>query len=104
MAFVTKIKDPDDKLDYLIDWQGGDQPGLAVDETILTSTWTAYDAGWTVTDDLTIHDELNSNTDTTATGWASGGTRGNSVYFTNHIGTNQGRELSWSIKIKIREQ
>lgn len=104
MAFVTRVKDPADKLDYLIDWRGGTNPGLAEDETITTSTWTAYDTAWVETDDLVVHDELNSHTGTTATGWASGGTTNTSVYFTNHIVTDQGRELSYSIKIKIKEQ
>ena len=110
MAFVTKVRDPEDKLDYVIDWRGGTNPGLAEDETITTSTWATYDATpgpttlWEPTDDLTIHDELNGFTDTTATGWVSGGTRGKSVFFTNHIVTDQGRELSYTIKLKIKEQ
>ena len=111
MAYITKERDPEDKLDYRIDWRDetitlpeGKVIALAEDETIATSTWAAYDLDWEETDDITIHDELNSKTDTTATGWNSGGTRGNAVYFTNHIVTNQGRELSKSIKIKIKEQ
>lgn len=104
MAFETRIKDPADKVDYQIDWRGGTKPGLAEDETITTSTWTAYDTTWVETGDITVHDELNSNTATTSTGWVSGGTRDNTVYFTNHIATDQGRELSYSIKLRIKEQ
>lgn len=112
MSIVSKTKDPADKLDYLIDWRNPDAalfppgtvPGLAEDENISTSTWVAYDPKWVATDDVTVHDELNSHTTTTATGWVSGGTRGADVFFTNHIVTDQGRELSCSIKLKIREQ
>jgi hypothetical protein len=104
VAFATRARDPDDKLDYLIDWQGGASPGLADGETISTSTWTAYTSEWVESEDIVVHDELNEFTDTTATGWQSGGTRGAITYFTNHIVTDQGRELSYSIKINIKEQ
>lgn len=104
MAFDTRVKDPEDKLDYLIDWRGGDKPGLAVDETIASSVWAVYDDKWVTTTDLVMHPELETNDTTTATGWVSAGVRGKDYYFTNHIVTNEGRELSWSIKIKIREQ
>jgi hypothetical protein len=104
VAFDTRVKDPADKLDYQIDWRGGDKPGLSVDETITTSVWAVYDDKWVTTTALVTHPELEVNDDTTATGWVSGGVTGKDYYLTNHISTDQGRELSWSIKIKIREQ
>lgn len=106
----SREQDPEDKLDYVIDWRAGAKPGLTPTETITTSAWAVYDAEWAASDDLTIHTELNTNDDTTATGWISvtdgseTSARDNDYYFTNHIVTDEGRELSQSIKIKIRER
>lgn len=103
MPSEPKIQDPQDKLDYLIDWLATEN-GLAEDETISTSTWTTFDALWAPTTELVS--DTSSHTTTTATGWAyfNNGVRGKKYYFTNHIVTNQGRELSWSITIKCKEQ
>jgi hypothetical protein len=103
VAYETRVKDPADKLDYVINWRAGSKPGLAEDETIATSTWAVYDDKWAVSTAVVMHPELEENDDTTATGWISGGVTGKDYYFTNHIVTDQGRELSWSVKIKIRE-
>lgn len=106
----SREQDPEDKLDYVIDWRAGDKPGLALTEVITTSAWAVYDPEWVLSDDLTIHTELNTFDDTTATGWISvtdgseTSARGQNYFFTNHIVTDEGRELSQSIKIKIREQ
>lgn len=105
MPSETKIQDPQDKLDYLIDWLATEN-GLRVDETITTSTWTAFDDKWLPTTQLVSDTGLNSHTATTATGWAyfDSPTTGKKFYFSNHIVTSQGRELSWSITIKCKEQ
>jgi hypothetical protein len=101
-TFDTRIKDPADVLDYLIDWQAGAKPFLSEDEVITTSSWTAYDDKWAATDDLVI--DSDSHTDTTATGWVSGGLAGQKYYITNHVVTDQGREKDLSIKIDCKEQ
>jgi hypothetical protein len=98
-----KIKDPADKLDYLIDWLATEN-GLQAAETITTSTWSAFDDKWVTTTELVVETGLSSHTTTTATGWVSAGLVGKKYYFTNHIVTSQGRELSWSITIKVKEQ
>lgn len=106
----SREQDPGDKLDYVINWRAGDKPGLALTESITTSTWATYDADWAPTSHLTVHTELNTNDATTATGWVSVAdgfeisTRGENYYFTNHIVTDEGRQLSQSIKLKIRER
>lgn len=102
MAFDTKIKDPADVLDYLVDWQGGSLPFLAEGETITASTWAAHDPKWVATDNITI--DSDSHTATTTTVWLSGGTAPESYYVTNHVVTDQGREKDHSIQIKMKEQ
>jgi hypothetical protein len=105
MPSEPKTQDPADKLDYFIDWEASPN-GLAAGETITTSTWTPYDDQWQPTTDLIPDEGKHSNSDTTATGWVSIAPGVSNVrrYFTNHIVTNQGRELSWSITINVKEQ
>ena len=78
MSLSWPFKDPDEVLDYQIDWTAR----LAGD-TISTSDWDV-EAG------ITMNSE--SNTTTTATIWISGGTSGEDYTFTNHIVTADGRE------------
>lgn len=71
-------KDPEARLDYMIDWSDW----LDAD-TITESTWTPA-TGITVDSD--------SNTTTTTTVWLSGGTLGATYKVVNHITTTAGRE------------
>jgi hypothetical protein len=87
------IKDPDAVLDYKWDWAY--DGWLAEDETILTSTIIA-ETGVTVDDD--------TNDDTTATVWLSGGSVGETYTVTNRITTNQGRTDDRTMKIFIRQR
>jgi hypothetical protein len=80
-------KDPDEVLDYGIDWASR----LDTD-TIATSTWIVPD-GITQTDD--------SNTTTATTIWLSGGTLGEAYVFTNRVTTAGGRTMDQSVKLKI---
>lgn len=83
-------KDPDDILDYQIDWSAR----LGAD-TIVTSTW-IVPAG------ITKNGE--SNTATAATIWLSGGTADITYTLTNRITTAAGRQIDKSVNIFIQEQ
>jgi hypothetical protein len=118
MAFVTKVKDPADVLDFQIDWRAtelpaGQIPVLAEDETITAATWTAYylPAGanpqdpnfeWVETDDFNV--DSDTFEDTTTTVWTSEGIRGAKYLLTCQIDTDQGRKFSRTIIIKMKEQ
>ena len=86
-------KDPDDVLDYEIDWStwltasGGD--------TISSSTWTVP-TGITKTTD--------SHTTTTTTIWLSGGTAGTTYTLTNEIVTAGGRTKDQSVRVKVKDE
>ena len=86
----TTPKDPNEVLDYSIDWTGP----LAGD-TIATSTWTVP-AGLTSGAD--------SKTDTRTTVWLSGGTENASYELLNRITTAGGRtrDLTCVLKIKTK--
>jgi len=88
MALSWPFKDPDEVLDYQIDWTAR----LAGD-TISTSDWDV-EAGITM--------DSESNTDTTATIWISGGTVGETYTFTNHIVTAGARSMDQSVRLRIK--
>lgn len=88
MALVWPNKDPDEVLDYQLDWS----ERLGVD-TISTSTWIVPEG---------ITKDSDSHADSATTIWLSGGTIGESYEFTNRIVTDGGRTMDQSVKIKIR--
>ena len=88
---MTFTKDPDAVLDYSIEWS----KWLAGDQ-IQTSAWSVSDPALETADD--------SNTETRATVWLSGGMAGQSYTVTNRITTNGGRtdERSFAIQVQAR--
>jgi hypothetical protein len=83
-------KDPEATLDYVVDWSA-----WLDGDTIATSTWDAG-AGITV--------ESESDNETTATVWLSGGTAGTDYAVTNTIVTDGGRTDERTIRIAVRER
>lgn len=86
------FKDPDDVLDYAIDYgkkwlKGGD--------TIVTSTY-LIDAGITKVSD--------THTTMMTTIWLSGGTADTQYKVTNRITTAQGRQKDITLRIHVREE
>jgi hypothetical protein len=84
------FKDPDDILDYYVDWSNAlDEEG----DTISSSTWI-------------IPTGITKNSDTKAdlvsAIWLSGGTIGQRYSLTNRIVTSGGRTMDQTVKIKIK--
>lgn len=88
MAWSWPSKDPDEILDYSINWV---QP--LANDTILTSTWTISDSGLVQT--------TATNTSTLATIWLSGGTLSQTYAVKNTIVTAGGRTFDQTVNIKI---
>lgn len=88
MSLSWPPKDPDENLDYKIDWTAR----LAGD-TIQTSLWI-------VPVGLTKGAESNTNTATTV--WLTGGTINTDPQVTNRITTAGGRTMDQTVKLKIR--
>lgn len=82
-------KDPDDILDYQVNWAAR----LLSGEAITGSTW-VVPAGITQDDD--------EFTDTTATIWLSGGTAGTTYNVVSRITTDQGRQMDQTTRIKVK--
>lgn len=90
MALTWPFKDPDEVLDYSIDWSGR----LGAD-TISTSTWTVPDG---------ITKDSDDKSTTTTTLWLSGGTEGETYSFLNRIVTAGGRTMDQTVKLKIKSK
>ena len=91
MALSWPFKDPDEVLDYSIDWSGR----IGTDDTILT-------AAWTVPAGITNHAE--SHTDSVTTLWLAGGTLGAAYSILNRIVTAGGRTLDQTVSIKVKSK
>jgi len=86
--FPKFTKDPDEILDYQIDWEN-----WLDGDTISASSWTLEDG---------ITEHINTTfTSTTATLWVASGTLGTMYEATNHITTVAGREKDQTIRISI---
>lgn len=84
----TFTKDPDEVLDYQIDWE----ERLTEDDLIATSDWDVP---------IGIIEDSSSNTTTTATIWLSGGYAGEQYRLVNRIVTVGGRTLEEAINITV---
>lgn len=87
---VFDPKDPDEVLDYKINWA----KRLGSD-TIVSSTWD-------VPSGLTHGPPADTFTNTTTTVWLSGGTLDAVYDITNHIVTAAGRHMDQSARLKIK--
>lgn len=84
-------KDPNETLDYRLNWRARIPAG----DSITTSVWSSP-AG--------ITKGTNTYTTYTTTLWLSGGTTGETYTFTNTITTTQGRTLEQSVTITLVEK
>lgn len=97
MALRWPSKDPDDVLDYRIDWLGdASEPGhlYGLDDAISDSTW-IVPAG--------ITKDSDTNDDGSTTIWLSGGTAGETYEIVNRITTDDGRVFDQTVKIKVKD-
>lgn len=83
-------KDPDEILDYQVDWT----EKLLEGETIATSQF--------ILDQGSVTIESSSQDDAVATVWLSGGVAGELAVLTNRIVTSELRTYDQSIRLRIR--
>lgn len=89
MTQLWPYKDPDEVLDYDIDWTDR----LAGD-TIVTSAWTSDSVN------ITINSDIASAAATKV--WLSAGVLGEQYVLTNRITTADGRTMDQSVKLRIK--
>jgi hypothetical protein len=88
-------KDPDEVLDYKLNWADAEDPALETGETILTSTFVV------VSGDVVI-DSSSFVASGLTTVWLSGGTEGTSCVIRNRVTTSGGRTYDASRRLRIR--
>ena len=88
MSLSWPTKDPDEVLDYTIDWL----PRLGDDDTIALSVWTVPGG---------LAQTNSTNTDTETVVWLSGGTIGTTYSVQNRITTVGGRTMDQTVTITI---
>ena len=81
-------KDPDDVLDFVIDWSQ-----WLGDDTIAASTWIMPSG---------ITENSSQFSNTTATIWVAGGTDGTLYSITNRITTASGRQRDQSVTLPVQ--
>jgi len=92
MALRWPSKDPDEVLDYQLDWTA-----RLDGDTISSSSWAvASGSGLTIDSD--------SETTTLTTVWLSAGTEGTTYTLTNTIVTAASRTMEQSVRIRIKEK
>jgi len=85
-------KDPDEVLDYQVDWSAR----LEGVETVLISTFT--------TTGSVVIDSAGFTSQGIATVWLSGGVAGDMCEVRNHIVTTFGREYDETVRLRIRDK
>ena len=81
-------KDPQETLDYRLNWRARIVPG----DRIISSVW-SVPAG--------ITEGVSTFTDYTTTLWLSGGTVGSTYDFTNTVTTFGGRVMEQTVRVKL---
>ena len=102
MAFKRHVKDPDNTLDYPVNWCASD--GVTNDGSNGDDGWLQGDtiAGLTIVADAGITVDSSSYTDTHTVAVLSGGTLGKSYTVTFRITTTAGLIKDHSIIIKVK--
>ncbi len=90
MSLKWPNKDPDEVLDYVLDWT------LRLDGDVIASS--IWEVPSQITKDSDNHDFI------TTTIWLSGGTEGDSVTVVNRITTAGDRTMDQSVIIKIKSK
>ncbi len=89
-------KDKDERLDFTIDWTAR----LNETEHINASTWRDQ-KGDAVIGELNKDEEHIDTEDNLSTLWVTGGRDGRTYRITNHITTDEGRQMDFSFDIEI---
>jgi hypothetical protein len=87
-------KDPDEVVDYSLDWGGTSiKPGRSYGDVIMSSTWTVP---------VGLVKNSDSFTATSTTIWLSSGTEGTTYKLNNRVVTSGGRTWDQTVKLKIK--
>lgn len=88
-------KDPNEVLDYQLNWANADDPRLETGETITSSTFSVEEGDVVIDSSSYVASGL-------TTVWLSGGTAGIRCTILNRIITSGGRTYDQSVRLRIR--
>lgn len=89
------VKDPNEVLDYELDWADADNPRLVTGETLVTSTWSVVEGTVAI-------DSSSFAVSGLSTVWLSGGADGEACILLNRVTTSAGRTYDQSLKLRVR--
>lgn len=90
-------KDPNEVLDFELDWANPDEPRLETGETLITSAWSV------VTGDVVIDTGRTTFTPQgLSTLWLSGGTAGTKCILLNRVTTSEGRTYDKEVALRVK--
>lgn len=89
-------KDPDEILDYQLDWANPDDPRLVTSEQLATSTWTVVEGSVVINSSSFAPSGL-------STVWLSAGADGELCVLNNRVTTTMGRTYEEEVKLRVRE-
>ncbi len=92
-------KDPNEVLDYQIDWADAKAPRLVTGETLVSSSLEVVEG--TLTIDQELSDFVPSGL---VTVWVSGGAAGELCVILNRVATSLGRVYDQSCRLRIRSK
>jgi hypothetical protein len=91
-------KDPDEVLDYQIDWADEEKgPRLETGETLLTSVWTVFSGDVVIDSSEFVSTGL-------STVWLSAGTAGTAAIMRNRVTTSEGRTYDYAARVRVRSK
>lgn len=90
-------KDPNEVLDYQLDWADPDDPRLETGETLSSSVWSVAEGDVSIDSDSYVGTGL-------STVWLSAGTAGTKCILLNRVTTSGGRTYDQSVVLRIRDK
>jgi hypothetical protein len=93
-------KDPNEILDYQLDWAKALTPKTGPVDSIETSEWTVPDGLVSTSDEITANSKGVANAATTI--WLTGGEEGISYVLMNRVVTAGARTMDQSVKIRCK--
>lgn len=108
MALSWPAKDPDEVLDYDIDWtsrlySADELDRVSAGETVVPAD-TIVTSTFTLPSDIALVKDSESNGTTATKIWLSGGTEGQTYLIVNEIVTAGGRTMDQTVKLKIKSK
>lgn len=88
-------KDPNEVLDYTLDWADDDTPALVAGETIVTFTPSVVEGNVVI--------DSSSQAGGVTTVWLSGGTAGTACKILHRVTTSAGRTYDVTARLRIKD-